>query len=130
MNVIERAEQRLNEEERQRELGADNRYDLHYWAAYLDGARAQQKESELRCADCEYGNKPWPEEQAEKRTARKGPIVLFSMRLWVEREFIKWCEKNHIAKVGNALVAFMEIHDWVNREKLVKDYTNRDKEDT
>ena len=44
MSVIERAEQRLNEEERQHELGADNRYDLHYWAAYLDGARAQRKE--------------------------------------------------------------------------------------
>jgi hypothetical protein len=44
MSVIERAEQRLAEEERQHELGADNRYDLHYWAAYLDGARAQKKE--------------------------------------------------------------------------------------
>lgn len=44
MNVIERAEQRLAEEERQHELGADNRYDLHYWAAYLDGARAQNAE--------------------------------------------------------------------------------------
>ena len=44
MNVIERAEQRLADEERQHELGADNRYDLHYWAAYLDGARAQRNE--------------------------------------------------------------------------------------
>ena len=44
MSVIERAEQRLADEERQHELGADNRYDLHYWAAYLDGARAQKKE--------------------------------------------------------------------------------------
>jgi hypothetical protein len=44
MTVIERAEQRLAEEERQHELGADNRYDLHYWAAYLDGARAQLNE--------------------------------------------------------------------------------------
>ena len=44
MTVIEFAEHRLAEEERQHELGADNRYDLHYWAAYLDGARAQLKE--------------------------------------------------------------------------------------
>lgn len=44
MTVIERAEHRLAEEERQHELGADNRYDLHYWAAYLDGARAQMRE--------------------------------------------------------------------------------------
>lgn len=44
MSVIEFAEHRLAEEERQHELGADNRYDLHYWAAYLDGAREQKKE--------------------------------------------------------------------------------------
>lgn len=44
MSVIERAEQRLAEEERQHDLGADNRYDLHYWAAYLDGAKEQLKE--------------------------------------------------------------------------------------
>jgi hypothetical protein len=44
MSVIERAEQRLAEEERQRELGADNDHDLVYWAAYLDGARAQLRE--------------------------------------------------------------------------------------
>lgn len=45
MSVIERAEQRLKEEERQNRLGADNDHDLAYWAAYLDGARAQKKET-------------------------------------------------------------------------------------
>jgi hypothetical protein len=45
MNVIERAEQRLKEEERQNRLGAENDYTLRYWAAYLDGARAQKKET-------------------------------------------------------------------------------------
>lgn len=45
MSVIERAEQRLAEEERQHELGADNDHDLAYWAAYLDGARAQKRET-------------------------------------------------------------------------------------
>lgn len=44
MNVIERAEQRLKEEERQNRLGADNDDTLRYWAAYLDGARAQKRE--------------------------------------------------------------------------------------
>ena len=44
MSVIERAEQRLAEEERQRELGADNEHVMAYWAAYLDGARAQLRE--------------------------------------------------------------------------------------
>lgn len=49
MTVIERAEKRL-EEEAQRErtmylTGKEsNSNDLLYWAAYLDGARAQMKE--------------------------------------------------------------------------------------
>lgn len=44
MAVIERAEQRLQEEIRQNDLGSDNGHLLAYWAAYLDGARAQAKE--------------------------------------------------------------------------------------
>lgn len=54
LSVIERAEQRLAEEERQHELGADNRYDLHYWAAYLDGANAQLREDKSKMADTYY----------------------------------------------------------------------------
>lgn len=46
MTVIKRAEARMQEEIRQNELGADNDNDLAYWAAYLDGARAQMKECE------------------------------------------------------------------------------------
>ena len=41
MNVIEFAEKRLQEEIHQNDLGADNGHLLAYWAAYLDGARAQ-----------------------------------------------------------------------------------------
>ena len=48
MKVIERAEQRLKEEERQHILGAENEHDMAYWAAYLDGARAQLKECKNR----------------------------------------------------------------------------------
>lgn len=44
MSVIERAEQRLQEEIRQNDLGADNGHLLAYWSAYLDGARAQMRE--------------------------------------------------------------------------------------
>lgn len=44
--VIERAVGRLASEERQHDLGADNAHDLAYWAAYLDGARAQKREDE------------------------------------------------------------------------------------
>lgn len=45
MNVIERAEKRLNDEIRQHELGLDNVDDIQYWLAYLDGARAQKRET-------------------------------------------------------------------------------------
>lgn len=44
MTVIEKAEARLQEEIRQNDLGADNGHLLAYWAAYLDGARAQMNE--------------------------------------------------------------------------------------
>jgi hypothetical protein len=46
MTAIERATERLAEEERQNALGADNEQDIRYWAAYLDGARAQKKEDD------------------------------------------------------------------------------------
>ncbi len=39
MNVIEFAERRLDEESREPDGG-----EFRYWAAYLDGARAQAKE--------------------------------------------------------------------------------------
>lgn len=44
MTVIEQAERRLQEEIRQNDLGSDNGHLLAYWAAYLDGARAQRNE--------------------------------------------------------------------------------------
>lgn len=45
MNVIEFAEKRLQEEIHQNDLGANNDYDIRYWVAYLDGARAQKRET-------------------------------------------------------------------------------------
>lgn len=50
MTVIERATERLAEEERQYKLGAENSQDLAYWAAYLDGAKAQKKECDAAVA--------------------------------------------------------------------------------
>ena len=44
-SVIEAAEARLHEAETQNRLGFDNDNDLLYWAAYLDGARAQKRET-------------------------------------------------------------------------------------
>lgn len=54
MSVIEKAEARLQEEIRQNDLGADNGHLLAYWAAYLDGARAQLKECKSRIIDEYY----------------------------------------------------------------------------
>ena len=51
MSIIEKAEQRLQEEVRQNDLGADNGHLLAYWSAYLDGARAQKKESDAKRTD-------------------------------------------------------------------------------
>lgn len=48
MTIIEFAEQRLEEEIRQNDLGADNMDDIRYWVAYLDGAKAQKKEDERK----------------------------------------------------------------------------------
>lgn len=51
MSVIEKAEQRLQEEIRQNDLGADNGHLLAYWSAYLDGAKAQKNESDAKRTD-------------------------------------------------------------------------------
>ena len=53
-SVIQFAEDRLADEVRQRELGLDNSQDVQYWAAYLDGARAQLKECKSRLIDEYY----------------------------------------------------------------------------
>ena len=73
MSVIERAEQRLAEEERQHELGADNRYDLHYWAAYLDGARAQLRETKSERIEAFYA--ACLDGRDEARAKMDGPII-------------------------------------------------------
>lgn len=46
-SVIESAEHSLTEAERQYNLGSEYaNSDMMYWAAYLDGARAQKKEDD------------------------------------------------------------------------------------
>jgi len=44
-------------------------------------------------------------------------IVFFSDRLEIERAFNEWADKNGVAKVPNALVAFLEINGLLNTEK-------------
>lgn len=46
--VIKYALRRLEEEERQNRLGADNDHVVAYWSAYIDGATAQIKEDTER----------------------------------------------------------------------------------
>lgn len=47
MSIIESAEHSLAEAERQYDLGSEYAHsDMIYWAAFLDGARAQKKEDD------------------------------------------------------------------------------------
>lgn len=46
--VLKYAWRRLEEEERQNRLGADNEHIVAYWSAYIDGAIAQIKEDTKR----------------------------------------------------------------------------------
>ena len=54
MNVIEFAEKRLQEEIHQNDLGANNDYTIDYWRAYIDGARAQLRESKSERIEAHY----------------------------------------------------------------------------
>lgn len=47
-------------------------------------------------------------------------IVFYSDRLEIEREFNEWADKNGVAKVPNALVAFLEINGLLNTGKTIK----------
>ena len=61
--------------------------------------------------------------QLKKRKAKDVDaftIVLYSERLEIERAFNEWADKNGVARVPNALVAFLEINGLLNTEKTVK----------
>ena len=47
-------------------------------------------------------------------------MVFYGDRLEIERAFNEWADKNGVAKVPNALVAFLEINGLLNTEKTVK----------
>ena len=47
-------------------------------------------------------------------------IVFYWDRFEIERTFNEWADKNGVAKVPNALVAFLEINGLLNVEKTVK----------
>ena len=61
--------------------------------------------------------------QLKKRKAKDVDaftIVYYSDRLEIERAFNEWAEENGVAKVPNALVAFLEINGLLNTGKAVK----------
>ncbi len=47
-------------------------------------------------------------------------MVFYSDRLEIERAFNEWADKNKVAKVPNALVAFLEIEGLLNTRKTIK----------
>ena len=51
-------------------------------------------------------------------------LVLYTTRVWVEKEFYLWCEENDYSKTMKNLIAFMIIRGWVDEEKLVNDERN------
>lgn len=60
--------------------------------------------------------------QLKKRKAKDVDaftIVFYSDRLEIERAFNEWADKNGVAKVPNALVAFLEINGMLNTGKTV-----------
>ena len=60
--------------------------------------------------------------QLKKRKAKDVDaftIVFYSDRLEIERAFNEWADKNGVAKVPNALVAFLEINGLLNTWKTV-----------
>lgn len=51
-----------------------------------------------------------------------GPtMVLFTQRMQIEELFLNWCKENGVAEKPNALVAFMQINNWLNEEQIMAD---------
>ena len=60
--------------------------------------------------------------QLKKRKAKQVDAfkcLFYSDRLEIERAFNEWADKNGVAKVPNALVAFLEINGLLNTRKTV-----------
>ena len=53
---------------------------LHNAAAAIEDLQAEVKRLNMRCADCEYGNSPWPEEPGHE--PKRGE--------WIETEEMEW----------------------------------------
>lgn len=48
-------------------------------------------------------------------------ILLFSDRLKIEELYLDWVKKNGIADKPNSVVAFLQVHNWLNEEKIIED---------
>lgn len=51
-----------------------------------------------------------------------GPtMVLFTQRMQIEELFLNWCKEHGVTEKPNALVAFMQINNWLNEEQIMAD---------
>lgn len=48
-------------------------------------------------------------------------MILFSTRMKIAQLFIEWCKENKVRKSFDSLVAFMQINEWLNEDKICED---------
>lgn len=48
-------------------------------------------------------------------------MLFYIHRLQIEKQFLKWCEVNGIAKKPNSLVAYLQSQGWLNTDKIISD---------
>lgn len=48
-------------------------------------------------------------------------VVNFSERLKIAQLFIEWCKENKVRESFDSLVAFMQINEWLNEDKICED---------
>ena len=59
----------------------------------------------------------WGEDGVKK----KKMMVSFSERLKIAQLFIEWCKENKVRESFDSLVAFMQINEWLNENKICED---------
>lgn len=47
--------------------------------------------------------------------------LFYSHRVQIEKLFAKWCMENGVAYLPNSLVAYMELKNWLNTDKILED---------
>ena len=73
----------------------------------------------------EYQNKYHPDDPwavVKFQLVPENCMVFFSARMWIEKEFEKWCEEKGVKKCPNSLVAFMDIKGYLKAEDIMNDW--------